>query len=84
MEAIFSPGMTAPEHTHSGPEAWYTLSGEACLETSDGRVQIGRAGGSAVIVPMGLSTHLTTGKEQRRAHSAYPSLDITATNLFGS
>lgn len=68
MEAIFSPGMTAPEHIHSGPEAWYTLSGETCLETSDGRVQVGRAGGPPVIVPMGLSMHLTaTGTEQRRA-----------------
>jgi quercetin dioxygenase-like cupin family protein len=68
MEAIFTPGMTAPAHTHSGPEAWYTMAGETCLETSDGRVQVGRAGGPAVIVPSGLSMHLTaTGTEQRRA-----------------
>jgi len=39
MEAIFTPGMTAPAHVHSGPEAWYTLAGETCLETSDGRVR---------------------------------------------
>lgn len=68
MEAIFTPGMTAPEHFHSGPEVWYTQAGETCLETSDGRVQIGRAGGPPVIVPMGLSMHLTaTGTEQRRS-----------------
>jgi quercetin dioxygenase-like cupin family protein len=68
MEAIFNPGMTAPEHIHSGPEAWYTIAGETCLETSDGRLQVGRAGGPPVIVPAGLSMHLTaTGKEQRRA-----------------
>ena len=68
MEAIFNPGMTAPEHIHSGPEAWYTIAGETCLETSDGRVQVGRPGGPPVIVPMGLSMHLTaTGTEQRRA-----------------
>lgn len=68
MEVIFNPGMTAPEHVHSGPEAWYTQAGETCLETSDGRVQIGRAGGPPVIVPMGLSMHLTaTGSEQRRS-----------------
>ena len=68
MEAVFTPGMTAPAHLHSGPEAWYTLAGETCLETSDGRVQIGRAGGPAVIVASGLSMHLTaTGTEQRRA-----------------
>jgi quercetin dioxygenase-like cupin family protein len=44
MEAIFTPGMTAPAHTHSGPEAWYTVAGETCLETPAGK-QIGRAGG---------------------------------------
>jgi hypothetical protein len=32
MEAVFAPGMTAPSHTHAGPEAWYTVSGETCLE----------------------------------------------------
>ena len=47
MEAVFAPGMTAPSHTHAGPEAWYTLSGETCLETPDGK-QIGRAGGEPV------------------------------------
>ena len=67
MEAVFTPGMTAPSHTHSGPEAWYTLSGETCLETPDGKM-IGRAGGSQVIVPGGPPMHLTaTGTETRRA-----------------
>jgi quercetin dioxygenase-like cupin family protein len=68
MEAIFTPGMTAPAHIHSGPEAWYTLAGETCVETSDGGTQTGRAGRPPVIVPMGLSMHLTaTGTEQRRS-----------------
>jgi quercetin dioxygenase-like cupin family protein len=68
MEAIFTPGMTAPAHTHGGPEAWYTLAGETCLETSDGKVQVGRAGGPPVIVPTGLSMHLTaTGTETRKS-----------------
>jgi len=68
MEAIFDPGMTVPEHTHSGPEAWYTMAGQTCLETSDGRVTVGRAGGPPVIVPMGVSMHLTaTGTEQRQS-----------------
>lgn len=67
MEAIFTPGMTAPSHRHSGPEAWYTLTGETCLETPDGKM-IGRAGGSHVIVPGGPPMHLTaTGTETRRA-----------------
>lgn len=67
MEAIFTPGMTAPAHRHSGPEAWYTLAGETCLETPEGKT-VGRAGGSHVIVPGGPPMHLTaTGTETRRA-----------------
>ena len=67
MEAIFTPGMTAPAHRHSGTEAWYTLAGETCLETPEGRM-IGRAGGAQVIVPGGPPMHLTaTGTEIRRA-----------------
>jgi quercetin dioxygenase-like cupin family protein len=67
MEAIFTPGMTAPAHRHSGPEAWYTLTGETCLETPEGKM-VGRAGGSHVIVPGGPPMHLTaTGTETRRA-----------------
>jgi quercetin dioxygenase-like cupin family protein len=67
MEAVFTPGMTAPAHRHSGPEAWYTLTGETCLETPEGKL-IGRAGESHVIVPGGPPMHLTaTGSEIRRA-----------------
>jgi quercetin dioxygenase-like cupin family protein len=67
MEAIFTPGMEAPAHTHAGPEAWYTSAGETCLETPAGK-QIGRAGGPPVIVPGGPPMHLTaTGTETRRA-----------------
>jgi quercetin dioxygenase-like cupin family protein len=67
MEAVFTPGMTAPAHRHSGPEAWFTLAGETCLETPEGRM-VGRAGGSHVIVPGGPPMHLTaTGTETRRA-----------------
>ena len=67
MEAIFTPGMTSSRHTHSGPEAWYTLAGETCLETPDG-IMIGRAGGPPVIVPAGPPMHLTaTGTVERRA-----------------
>jgi quercetin dioxygenase-like cupin family protein len=67
MEAIFTPGMIAAPHRHPGPEAWYTISGQTCLETSQG-VQVGRAGGPPVIVPGGLPMQLTaTGSEKRRA-----------------
>jgi hypothetical protein len=68
MEADFTPGMTAPAHMHSGPEAWYAVGGKTCLETSDGRMQISSTGSPAVIVPMGLSMHLTAiGSERRRS-----------------
>lgn len=67
MEAIFTPGMTAPTHRPPGPEAWYTLAGETCLETPEGKM-VGRAGGPPVIVPGGPPMHLTaTGSETRRA-----------------
>ena len=67
MEAVFTPGMIAPAHRHSGPEIWYTASGETCLETPDGKV-VGRAGGPPVIIPEGPPMHLTaTGSEMRRA-----------------
>jgi quercetin dioxygenase-like cupin family protein len=67
LEAVFTPGMTVPGHIHSGPEAWYTLAGETCLETPEGK-QVGRAGGKNVIVPAGLPMHLTaTGTENRRS-----------------
>jgi quercetin dioxygenase-like cupin family protein len=67
MEAILNPGMTSAIHTHAGPEAWYTLAGETCLETPDGKY-VGRAGGEPVIVPGGPPMLLTaTGEVQRRA-----------------
>jgi quercetin dioxygenase-like cupin family protein len=82
MEAIFTPGMTAPPHVHSGPEAWYTVAGETCLETPEG-VQVGRAGDKYVIVPEGPPMHLTaTGHELRRSlvlilhHSSKPSTTL--------
>jgi hypothetical protein len=68
MEADFTPGMTAPSHLHSGPEAWFAVGGKTCLETSDGRMQISQIGGTPVIVPMGLSMHLTAiGAAERQS-----------------
>jgi quercetin dioxygenase-like cupin family protein len=67
MEAILNPGMTSAIHTHAGPEAWYTVAGETCLETPEGKF-VGRAGGEPVIVPGGPPMLLTaTGTIQRRA-----------------
>ena len=67
MEAVLRPGMKSLVHRHSGPEAWYTLAGETCLETPAGTL-VGRAGGSAVIIPHGPPMELTaTGTDVRRA-----------------
>ena len=41
FEALFTPGMKGAGHTHSGPEAWYLVSGSQCLETPD-RVLVAR------------------------------------------
>ena len=65
MEAIFDPGTTAAIHSHSGPEAFYTLTGETCLETPDG-VLTGRADGPVVIVPGGPPMLLTATVPIRR------------------
>jgi quercetin dioxygenase-like cupin family protein len=67
MEATMRPGMKSAIHRHSGPEAWYTLSGQTCLETPNG-TSTGGAGGPPVIIPGNLPMELTaTGKELRRS-----------------
>ena len=66
MEATFAPGMRSMVHRHPGPEAWYVLSGEQCLETP-GRRTIVRAKESSV-VPEGPPMALYgTGKSERRS-----------------
>lgn len=67
MEAVFRPGMKSRIHRHPGPEAWYTLTGEMCLETPNGSM-VGRAGGQPVIVPGGPPMELAaTGTGVRRS-----------------
>ena len=66
MEAVFTPGMSARVHRHSGPEAWYLVSGAQCLETPEG-IKIARTGEGAVVPegpPMALSS---VGTETRRS-----------------
>jgi quercetin dioxygenase-like cupin family protein len=65
MEATMRPGMKSTVHRHSGPEAWYTLQGETCLETPNG-TQVGRPGRPPVIVPGGLPMELTATGTARR------------------
>jgi quercetin dioxygenase-like cupin family protein len=66
MEATFAPGMKSAVHRHTGPEAWYVLSGEQCLETPSGKTVIGT--GQSGLVPGGPPMMLTaTGTGERRS-----------------
>lgn len=65
MEATLQPGMVSKTHLHSGIEAFYTDSGETCLETPSGK-QIGKKGVD-IIVPEGVPMELTAvGTKARR------------------
>lgn len=64
--AVLPPGASSMVHTHSGPEAWYLLAGEQCLETSAG---VARAGQGRTMIQRGYTPMQlnVTGKETRRA-----------------
>jgi quercetin dioxygenase-like cupin family protein len=67
MEGVFRPGMHSPIHRHPGVEVWYTLAGEQCLETPDGKL-VQRAGDSGVMVRGEVPMILTgTGNGVRRS-----------------
>jgi quercetin dioxygenase-like cupin family protein len=64
--AVMRPGDNSRVHTHPGPEGWYVLAGEQCLETPAGANRT-RAGGTMTVrsnIPMELNV---TGKTLRRA-----------------
>ncbi|WP_156993734.1 cupin domain-containing protein [Terriglobus sp. TAA 43] len=66
MEAVLQPGMVSETHTHPGIEAFYTATGETCLETPDG-MQTGKKGVD-VVIPEGVPMELTAvGSETRRS-----------------
>jgi hypothetical protein len=64
--AVMRPGDSSRVHTHPGPEGWYVLAGEQCLETPAGADRA-RAGGTTFVppnIPMELNV---TGHTIRRA-----------------
>jgi quercetin dioxygenase-like cupin family protein len=64
--AVMRPGDKSRVHTHPGPEGWYVLAGEQCLETPTGASRA-RAGGTMTAppnIPMQLNV---TGTVLRRA-----------------
>jgi quercetin dioxygenase-like cupin family protein len=64
-ESIMQPGSVSRTHLHSGPEVFYTESGETCLETPSGK-QVGRKGAD-IIAPEGEPMELmATGSDMRR------------------
>jgi quercetin dioxygenase-like cupin family protein len=68
MQAVFPPkrALQTAVHQHSGPEAWYVVSGAQCLRTPD-EVMVIRAGEGGFVRP-GPSMLLTSiGAETRRA-----------------
>jgi len=52
LRSVFIPGATAPLHVHSGPEAFFAVNGDTCLETPDG-VSVGRGPGNSLMVKAG-------------------------------
>ena len=67
LQAATSPGFQTDVHQHAGPEALYTLSGEVCLETPQGKL-VGRAGGEPLLIAGGQPMRLTSiGAETRRS-----------------
>jgi quercetin dioxygenase-like cupin family protein len=64
--AVMRPGDSSRVHTHPGPEGWYVLAGEQCLETPEGASKAGA--GKTVTVPPNVPMELTvTGTTIRRA-----------------
>ncbi len=64
--AVMRPGDSSRVHTHPGPEGWYVLAGEQCLETPTGANRVGA--GQTMTVPPNVPMELhVTGTTLRRA-----------------
>ena len=66
MATRFLPGQFSPVHTHSGPEAWWVLEGEQCLQTTRATVRA-HAGQSAFVAEGDTMRLVATGTGPRRA-----------------
>ena len=64
--AVMRPGDSSRVHTHPGPEGWYVLAGEQCLETPAGANRA-RAGGTMTVPPNTPMELNVTGTTLRRA-----------------
>jgi quercetin dioxygenase-like cupin family protein len=66
MSAHFLPGQFSVVHTHPGPEAWWVLDGEQCLQTTRSTIRA-RAGQSAIVAEGDTMRMVGTGTGPRRA-----------------
>ena len=66
MSAYFLPGQFSAVHTHPGPEAWWVLEGEQCLETTTTTIRA-RAGEGAIVAEGETMRMVATGTGPRRA-----------------
>jgi len=66
MSAHFLPGQVSEPHTHPGPEAWFVIEGEQCLETPTGTIRA-KAGETAIIDAGPAMRLVGTGTGPRRA-----------------
>jgi quercetin dioxygenase-like cupin family protein len=64
--AVMRPGDNSRVHTHPGPEGWYVLAGEQCLETPAGANRA-RTGGTMTVPPNTPMELNVTGTSLRRA-----------------
>jgi quercetin dioxygenase-like cupin family protein len=64
--AVMRPGDSSRVHTHPGPEGWFVLAGEQCLETPAGANKA-QAGGTATVPPNTPMELNVTGTTVRRA-----------------
>ena len=66
MVAHFLPGQFSVVHTHPGPEAWWVLEGEQCLQTTRTTIRT-RARQSAIVAEGDTMRMVGTGTGARRA-----------------
>lgn len=52
LSSMLEPGTNTPVHTHSGPEAFYVVAGEQCLETPERSYRLGV--GQFLVLPAGV------------------------------
>ena len=52
QSSLLLTGATTPVHTHSGPEVFYIIDGEQCLETQDVGHRLGS--GQSLVLPAGV------------------------------